>query len=114
MKMIIAHLPNDAIETIRTELDGLGVPRMALAEVFSTSPRPPLTLRYRGAAMQTHLRAEMRFECVATDEQATAVIDLLRDHVGPYGQIAMLDLEELHQQRSGSYSEDPRRDIAVR
>ncbi len=114
MKMIIAHLPNDAVETIRTGLDGLGVPRMALTEVFATSPRPPVTLRYRGAAMQTHLRAEMRFECYATDEQATAVIELLRDHAGPYGQIAVLDLAELHQQRSGIYSEDPRLDIALR
>jgi len=116
MKMIIAHLPNSAFETLRTELGDLGVLRMAVAQVYSTSPRPSVTLRYRGAPLRTHLRAEMRLECVVTDGQSSALIDVLHGHAGQDGQIAVLDLEELHQKgwaEEDVISDDPRLDAAV-
>ena len=53
MKLIIAHLPNDAFEPARTELADLGVSRITISEVHSTSMLPAVTLRYRGAALQT-------------------------------------------------------------
>ena len=116
MKMIIAHLPNSAFETLRTELGDIGVLRMAVAQVYSTSPRPSVTLRYRGTPMPTHLRAEMRLECVVTDGQSSALIDVLHGHAGQDGQIAVLDLEELHQKgwaEEDVISDDPRLDAAV-
>lgn len=116
MKMIVAHLPNNAFETLRTELGDLGVLRMTIAQVYGTSPRPPVTLRYRGAPVPTHLRAEMRLECVVADGQSSALIDVLRAHAGQYGQVAVLDLEELHQNKWAEedvFCDDPRLDAAV-
>lgn len=115
MKMIIAHLPNSAFEALRTELGDLGVLRMAIAHVYSTSPRPSVALRYRGAPVRTNLRAEMRLECVVTDGQSSAVIEILHGHAGQYGQVAVLDLEELHQEEWAEedvFSDDPRLDAA--
>ncbi len=117
MKMIIAHLPNSAFEALRTELGDLGVLRMAIAQVYSTSPRPSVTLRYRGAPVSTHLRAEMRLECVVPDGQSSAIIDILHGHTGQYGQVAVLDLEELHQKEWAEedvFSDDPRLADGVR
>jgi len=115
MKLIIAHVPNDAFEPVRTELTDLGVLRIATSEVHSTSAEPAITLRYRGAPLKTHLRAELRLECVATDGQSPAVINVLRGHAGAYGQVAVLDLEELHQECSEEqvFSDDPRLDAVV-
>ena len=115
MKLIIAHVPNDAFEPLRAELIDLGVLRMTVSEVHSTSARSATALRYRGAPLTTHLRAELRIECVATETQSPAVIDVLRTNAICAGQIAMLDLEELHQQSSAevAFSDDPRLDAAV-
>lgn len=115
MKLITAHLPNDACEPARTKLAVLGVLRMTTSEVHSTGALPAIMLRYHGAPLQTHLRAELRLECVATDEQAPAVIDVLREHAGRYGQVTVLDIEELHQSRSEEqvFSADPRLEPSV-
>ena len=115
MKMIIAHLPNGTFEAARTELNDLGVLRITMSEVHSTSAQPAITLRYRGAIVKTHLRAELRLECVATNGQSPAVIDVLCGLAGPYGQVAALDIEDLHPhwQQDDLFCEDPRRDAAV-
>jgi len=115
--MIIAHLQHDVFETVRSELSDLGVRRVTIAQVHSTSPQAPVTLRYRGTTLQTHLRAEIRLECVAADRYAAAVIDVLRAQAGPDGEIAVLALEALHQPQRPEddvFSDDPRFDAAVR
>lgn len=115
MKLVIAYVPNDAFEPVRAELIDLGVLRMTVSEVHSTSARSAIALRYRGAPLTTHLRAELRIECVATETQSPAVIDALRANAGCAGQIAVLDLEELHQESSAeeAFPDDPRLDTAV-
>ena len=119
MKLIIAHLPNDALEALRTKLFDLGVLRTTISEVHSSGPRSARTLRYRGAAMRTHLRPELRLECVATAAQAPAVVSLLRGHAsstwGFGGSVAVLELEELHEASlsDDAFPADPRRDAAV-
>lgn len=116
MKMIIAHLPTSAFETLRTELGDLDVLRMTIAQVYSTSPQPSVTLRYRGAPVRTHLRAEIRLECVVSDGQLAALIDVLYGHAGQYGQVAVLDVEQLHQKEWAEeelFSDDPRLDAAI-
>jgi len=100
VKLIIAHLPNDALEPVRTELIDLGVLSMRISASHSTSAQQAITLQYRGASLKTHLRAELRLECVAADGQSTAVIDVLRWYAGSTGQVAVLELEELHQEQS--------------
>jgi len=116
MKLIIAHLPINALEPVRTQLIDLGVRRMTISEAHSTSAQHAITLRYRGAPLETHLRAELRLECVATDEWSPAVITVLRRHAGATGQVAVLDVEELHQERSEEhvFSEDARLEAAFR
>jgi len=115
MKMIIAHLPNDALEAVRAELIDLGVLGMTVSEVHSASPQSAITLRYRGAPLDTHLRAELRLECVATHGQSPAVINVLRGYAGSAGRVAVLELEELHQEWSDEhvFSDDPRLEAAV-
>ena len=66
MKLIIAHLPNDAFSPVRTELMDLGVLRMTVSEVHTATLQSAITLRYRGAPLHSHLRPELRLECVAT------------------------------------------------
>jgi len=119
MKLIIAHLPNDAFEPVRSELLDLGVLRITISEVHSSDPLSAMTLRYRGAALHTDLRSELRLECVADDGQSPAVVNVLRGHAstrrGFGGTVAVLNLEELHQASPEEHMipDDPRLDMAV-
>lgn len=101
MKLIIAYLPNDAFEPVRTALLDLGVQTTTISDVRSSGLQPAKTLRYRGTTVITHLKAEMRLECLVTVQQAPAVIDALRTHAirdGVLaGRVAALDLDDLHQ-----------------
>jgi len=119
MKLIIAHLPNDAFESVRTELLDLGVPRMTVTEVHSSGPQSATMLRSRGVTLRTHLRPELRLECVAPADQTLAVVNVLRGHAstrwGLGGRVTVLDLEGLHEDSSEphSFPDDPRLDAAV-
>ena len=99
MKLIIAYLPTEAFEQARTALLDVGVTRTTISEVRSSGPSASKTLHYRGAALETNLRSELRLECLADAEQSPAVVDVLRGHAsqaGLAGRVAVLDLEELH------------------
>ena len=103
MKLIIAYLPTEAFEQARTALLDVGVTRTTISEVRSSGPSASKTLHYRGAALETNLRSELRLECLADAEQSSAVVDVLRGHAtqaGLAGRVAVLDLEELHVCRS--------------
>lgn len=119
MKLIIAHLPSGAFESVRSELFDLGVLRTTISEVHSSAPGSARTLRYRGAAVRSHLRSELRLECVATAAQSPAVVSVLRDHTssnsGFGGSVAVLELEELHATSLGddAFPTDLRVDAAV-
>lgn len=115
MKLIIAHLPHDAFEPARTELNDLGVLRITIAEVHSACTQSPIALSYRGVSMHTHLRSELRLECVASDGQSPPVVHALRALAGVNGQVAVLDLEQLHQDCADEhvYHADPRLGAAV-
>jgi len=99
MKLIIAHLPTEAFEQARTELFDVGVTRTTISEVRSSGPWSATALSYRGAPLDIHLRTELRLECLASPEQAPAVVDVLCGHAssaGLAGRVVVLDLEELH------------------
>ncbi len=115
MKLIIAHLPNDAFSPVQTALSDLGVLRVTVSEVHTASSQSAITLRYRGAPLHSHLRPELRLECVATDGQSPMIINVLRGYAGSAGQVAVLELEELHQETSPEpvFSDDPRLETAV-
>ena len=111
----MANLPNDAFEHARTQLADLGVFRLTVSEVRSTSGLPAITLRYRGASLETHLRAELRVECVAAARQAPAAVDVLRACAGRYGQVLVLDIEELYESplQEPMLAADPRLELAM-
>ncbi len=119
MKLIIAHLPNGAFESVRSQLFALGILRTTISEVHSSAPGSTKTLRYRGAAVRSHLRSELRLECVATAAQSPAVVSVLREYtssnLGFGGSIAVLELEELYETSLGddAFPADPRVDAAV-
>jgi nitrogen regulatory protein PII len=115
MKLIIAHLPNDAFSPARTALNDLGVLRVTVSEVHTASSQSAITLRYRGAPLHSHLRPELRLECVATDGQSPTIINVLRGYAGSAGQVAVLELEELHQAAPEEpiFTDDPRLEPAV-
>lgn len=115
MKLIIANLPNDAFAPVRTALSDIGVLRVTVSEVHTTSSQPATTLRHRKALLHRHLRPELRLECVATDGQSPLIIKVLRDHAGSAGQVAVLELEELYRVFSQEpvFSDDPRLEAAV-
>lgn len=115
MKLIIAHLPNQAFEPVRNELLDLGVSRMTISEVHSSGPQSEVTLRTRGTALRTHMRPELRLECLTSAGQAAAVVAVLRAHAtarrGLGGQVVVVDLEEVHEAAAGedeTFSGDPR------
>jgi nitrogen regulatory protein PII len=115
MKLIIAHLPNDAFSPVRADLIDLGVLRVTVSEVHTASPQSAITLRYRGAPLHSELRPELRLECVATDDQSPVIINVLRGHAGSAGQVAVLELEELYQAapEESVFFDDPRLERAV-
>lgn len=118
MKLIIAHIPNDAFEPVRAELLDLGVLRMTISVVHSSGPQSARTLRYRGATLQTELRSELRLECVAGAAQSQAVVNVLRGYAdagaGHSGQVAVIDVEELHDSAEDRiFPDDPRLDTAL-
>lgn len=119
MKLIIAHLPNDALESVRTELLDLGVLRITISQVHSSGPQSAMTLHARGAVLHTQLRSELRMECVVAAEQTPAVVNVLRGHAstrwGLGGRVAVLDLEEIHQDSPEEriFADDHRLDTAV-
>jgi len=97
MKLIIAHLPStSAFEPLRRELNELGVLRVMSSQVHSSHPQSAIQLRYRGASLDTQLRAQLRIECVVADGQAPAVIGVLCQHAGQAGQVAVIGLEDVY------------------
>jgi nitrogen regulatory protein PII len=116
MKLIITHLPTEACMAARTELADLGILRLTMCEVHSTSTLPAVTLHYRGAPVTTHLRAEVRLECVAGEGQAPAIVHALRKHAGRSGEVAVIEIEQLHQPSSDEelFQADPRQDPVLR
>lgn len=119
MKLIIAHLPTQAFDSVRTELLGLGVSRLTISEVHSSGPGSAATLQYRGAPLPTKLRPELKLECLTTAEQSAAVVNVMRGYAGARrglgGHVAVLDVEEIHEVSFDDeiFLDDPRLDTAT-
>ena len=119
MKLIIAHLAHDAYDSVRGELRDLGVHQTTISEVRVSDPGTAVTLRYRGATMQTHLRPCLKLECVVGDEQSPSVVRVLRRHMSEGetvpSRVAVLDLEELYEAAAKDelFPDDPRLDTAL-
>jgi len=101
MNLIIAHVPNDSFDLVRSELHEIGVGTTTISEVHVSGPQSTRTLRYRRATLQTHLQPALKLECVASDEQSPAIVDLLRRYTVGAGTgaqwVAVLELNALYE-----------------
>lgn len=75
MKMVVAYIDNEAFEAIRVKLLELGFQSVSAWGATGTLPEATLTGQYRGVAMELHVRAKTRFECVVGDEHVSTVVD---------------------------------------
>lgn len=118
MKLIIAQIPNDTFEATRTELLAQGVLRMSVAQIYTADPQSTKALHYRGLAVKTHLRPQLRVECIVAAQQSCEIVDILRGSaaLGHSGSVAVLDLEEYYPASSEAelFTDDPRLVAATR
>jgi nitrogen regulatory protein P-II 1 len=75
MKMVVAYIDNDVFETIRVKLLELGFESLSAWGATGTLPEATITGQYRGVAIERHMRAKTRFECVVGEEHASTVVD---------------------------------------
>jgi nitrogen regulatory protein PII len=80
MKMVVAYIERESFEPIREELLGLGFVSLSAWEASGSVPEPTITGRYRGTAIENHLRPKTRLECVVGSDQVTTVVDTVLKH----------------------------------
>ena len=79
MKMVVAYIDNDKFDGIRTALLGLGFQSLSAWEATGTLPESTVHGQYRGVAIERHVRAKTRFECVTGEEHVKTVVDTVLD-----------------------------------
>lgn len=75
MKMVVAYIDNEAFETIRVKLLELGFESLSAWGATGTLPEATITGQYRGVAIERHMRAKTRFECVVGDDHVSTVVE---------------------------------------
>ena len=79
MKMVVAYIDNDKFDGIRTALLGLGFQSLSAWEATGTLPESTVHGQYRGVAIERHVRAKTRFECVTGEEHVQTAVDTVLD-----------------------------------
>jgi nitrogen regulatory protein PII len=82
MKLIVAYIDAAEFEPLREDLLGLGIPTLSLADAGGAMPNAPVAGSYRGAAMESHVRAKVRVECVVGDELVATAVETVLKHEG--------------------------------
>ena len=82
MKMVVAYVDRDVVESIREELLELGFLSLSVLDASGSVPEPIVTGQYRGVAIEQHLRPKARLECVVGDDQASTVVETVAKHGG--------------------------------
>jgi nitrogen regulatory protein PII len=82
MKLVVAYIDGAEFETFREEMVGLGIPTLSVADAAGSLPDASVAGTYRGATMQSHVRAKARMECVVSDELVSTVVDTVLKHEG--------------------------------
>lgn len=73
--MVVAYIDNEAFDAIRVRLLELGFQSVSAWAATGSLPEATLTGQYRGAKIESHLRAKTRFECVVGDDHVQTVVD---------------------------------------
>lgn len=96
MRLVVAYVDRETVEPIRTELLALGFLSMSVLEASGSTPEVTMTATYRGAAMEGHLRAKARIECVVGSEHAAAVFDTVLKTGGERAFAFVLPVEQAY------------------
>ena len=96
MKLVVAYIDGTEFEPFREEMVALGVPTLSVADAAGALPDSTVTGTYRGAAIESHVRAKVRMECVVRDELVSTVIETVLKHEGKGAFAFVVGVEQAH------------------
>lgn len=105
MKMVKAIIRHEQLETVRDNLDRIGVTGITVKEVKGSGQQRGYTESYRGAKAVIHFRPKVEIETVVQDDLLSKVIDtiLANARTGEIGdgKIFVIPIEETIRIRTG-------------
>lgn len=105
MKKIDAFIRHEALEAIRDELAGMGLPSMSVSEVKGSGRQAGFTETYRGATTTVFLRPKLKLEIAVDDADVDRALKAIMGHAQTGepgdGKIFITDIEDAIRVRTG-------------
>jgi nitrogen regulatory protein P-II 1 len=105
MKMVVAVIRPEKLESVKKALEAKGFVAMTVTEVKGRGEQKGITLQFRGRTMDVDLLSKVKIEIVVRDEDVDAVIDTIvkSARTGRYGdgKIFVLPVEKSVRIRTG-------------
>ena len=105
MKKIEAFIRHEALESIRDELDKIGLPSMSVSEIKGSGRQKGYTETYRGATTTVFLRPKLKLEIAVDDSDVDRTVDtiLQYSHTGQPGdgKIFVIPIDDAIRVRTG-------------
>ena len=105
MKMVVAIIRPEKLESVKKALEAKGFVAMTVTEVKGRGEQKGITLQFRGRTMEVDLLPKMEIVMVVKDEDVDAVIDTIvkSARTGRYGdgKIFVLPVEKSVRIRTG-------------
>ena len=105
MKMVVAIIRPEKLESVKKALEAKGFVAMTVTEVKGRGEQKGITLQFRGRTMDVDLLSKVKIEIVVRDEDVDAVIDTIvkSARTGRYGdgKIFVLPVEKSVRIRTG-------------
>jgi nitrogen regulatory protein P-II 1 len=105
MKMVVAVIRPEKLESVKKALEAKGFVAMTVTEVKGRGEQKGITLQFRGRTMEVDLLPKMEIVMVVKDEDVDAVIDTIVQsaRTGRYGdgKIFVLPVERSVRIRTG-------------
>ena len=105
MKKIDAFIRHEALEAIRDELAGMGLPSMSVSEVKGSGRQAGFTETYRGATTTVFLRPKLKLEIAVDDADVDRALSAILNHAQTGepgdGKIFIIDIEDAIRVRTG-------------
>ena len=105
MKMVVAVIRPEKLESVKKALEAKGFVAMTVTEVKGRGEQKGITLQFRGRTMEVDLLSKVKIEMVVRDEDVDAVIDTIvkNARTGRYGdgKIFVLPVEKSVRIRTG-------------